>query len=162
MTNGTIMGNKTLFIVLIIIVLVILGFVSFRSPRAETPVPDGTVEEAQDTEEAADTDTPTGAGSYEPYAPEKLALANEGAVVLFFKASWCPTCRTLDTDIRTNLGEIPKGVTILDVNYDTETALKQKYGVTYQHTLVQVDAHGDMIAKWSGSSTLDALVAQVR
>ena len=101
-------------------------------------------------------------GSYETYAPEKLALANDGKVVLFFRASWCPTCRALDANIRANLGAIPAGVTILDVDYDNSTAMKQKYGVTYQHTLVQVDAAGNQISKWTGSPTLVALLGQVK
>jgi len=101
-------------------------------------------------------------GSYEAYAPEKLAKANTGDVVLFFRAAWCPTCKALDGDIRANLDRIPAGVTILDVNYDTETALKQKYGVTYQHTLVQVDADGNMITKWSGGLALSDLISKVQ
>ncbi len=99
-------------------------------------------------------------GSYEPYAAEKVANA-EGDVVLFFRATWCPTCRALDADIRSNAGSIPAGLTILDVNYDVETALKQKYGVTMQHTLVQVDAEGNLVKKWTGSPTLAALTEGV-
>lgn len=101
-------------------------------------------------------------GSYESYAAAKLSKANSGDVVLFFRASWCPTCKVLDADLRANSTNIPSGLTILDVNYDTETALKQKYGVTYQHTLVQVDAKGNMITKWSGGQTLASLVANVQ
>lgn len=99
-------------------------------------------------------------GSYELYIPEKLARADSGDVILFFKATWCPSCRALDADIKDNLGQIPSGVTILELNYDTETALKQKYGVTYQHTLVQVDADGTLIKKWDGSPSLSALLAE--
>ncbi|MBY0539374.1 thioredoxin family protein [Patescibacteria group bacterium] len=102
------------------------------------------------------------AGSYEAYAPEKLAKAQNGDVVLFFRAAWCPTCRALDADIRANLGAIPANVTILDVNYDDSTALKQKYGVTYQHTFVQVDANGNQIAKWTKSPTLASLVSNIK
>jgi len=101
-------------------------------------------------------------GSYETYSPEKLALAETGEVVLFFRASWCPTCRALDANIRANLGNIPKGVTILDVDYDNSTALKQKYAVTYQHTLVQVDAKGNQIAKWTNSPTLLELLSHIK
>jgi len=97
------------------------------------------------------------AGSYEVYDEAKLAMANEGDLVLFFKASWCPTCRALDADIKASLVDVHVGLTILDVNYDTETALKQKYGVTYQHTLVQVDAQGNLIKKWSGGLTLETI-----
>ena len=75
---------------------------------------------------------------------------------------WCPTCISVDKDIKANLSKIPSGLSILDVNYDNSTALKQKYGVTYQHTFVQVDKDGNLIKKWSGSPTLTALVAEVK
>ncbi|OGY31519.1 MAG: hypothetical protein A2805_01685 [Candidatus Andersenbacteria bacterium RIFCSPHIGHO2_01_FULL_46_36] len=101
-------------------------------------------------------------GPYIPYDSTKLSLADEGSVVLFFRAPWCPTCKALDADITANLNTIPGGVTILDVDYDTSTELKQKYGVTYQHTLVQVDAQGNMIKKWSGSPTLVDLLGQIQ
>lgn len=108
-------------------------------------------------------DTMMKAGSYEAYSSEKIALASSTHdVVLFFRASWCPTCRALDPDIKANLGKIPSSLSILDVDYDNSTALKQKYGVTYQHTFVQVDKDGNMIKKWSGSSTLSALITEVK
>src|SRR3989338_9330033 len=41
-------------------------------------------------------DVMTKAGSYETYAPEKVALASSSHdIVLFFRASWCPTCRAV-------------------------------------------------------------------
>lgn len=102
------------------------------------------------------------AGSYETYEASKLAMAKEGDVVLFFRASWCPTCRALDADIKKNLSAIPVGVTILDVDYDRYADLKKQYGVTTQHTLVQVDADGKEIAKWVGSATLAELAKNVK
>ena len=33
------------------------------------------------------------------------------------------------------------------VNYDTETSLKSRYGVTYQHTFVLIDGEGNAIQK---------------
>lgn len=101
-------------------------------------------------------------GSYEAYAASKLAMADTGDVVLFFRASWCPNCKVLHENIQANLSAIPAGLTILDVDYDNSAELKQKYGVTIQHTLVQVDANGSLIKKWSGSPTLASLVAQVQ
>ena len=101
-------------------------------------------------------------GSYEQYSPEKLAKANSGDVVLFFRASWCPKCKAVDSDIRADLSAIPSGLRILDVDYDNSSALKQKYGVTYQHTFVQVQADGTLIKKWSSSPTLAALVTEVQ
>jgi thiol-disulfide isomerase/thioredoxin len=101
-------------------------------------------------------------GSYEMYDATKLAMAKDGKVVLFFKASWCPTCRTLDADIKASLADIPAGVTILEVDYDKYGDLKQKYGVTMQHTLVQVDASGNQIMKWSGGNTLESVVDKLK
>lgn len=102
-------------------------------------------------------------GSYEAYSAEKVMMASSTHdVVLFFKASWCPTCIAVDKDIKANLGKIPSDLAILDVNYDNSSDLKKKYGVTYQHTFVQVDKDGNMIKKWSGSPNLSALVSQVK
>jgi thioredoxin 1 len=104
-----------------------------------------------------------GAGTYETYAPSKLAMATvEHKVVLFFHASWCPTCRALDADIKAHLESIPSSLTILDVDYDTSGELKKKYGVTMQHTIVEVDTQGNLIKKWIGSPSLAALVAEVK
>jgi thiol-disulfide isomerase/thioredoxin len=101
-------------------------------------------------------------GSYETYVANKVAAAaSKGDVVLFFRASWCPTCRALDADIRSHMDDIPAGLTILDVDYDNSGELKEKYGVTHQHTLVQVDAQGNLVKKWEQSPTLATLVAQV-
>jgi thiol-disulfide isomerase/thioredoxin len=110
----------------------------------------------------ADGDAMMSKGSYELYDASKLAMAKDGKVVLFFKASWCPTCRAIDADIKANLGAIPGGVTILEVDYDKSSDLKQKYGVTMQHTLVQVDASGNLIAKWSGGNTLAAVTEKIK
>ncbi len=101
-------------------------------------------------------------GVYELYAADKIARASSGPVVLFFRASWCPTCQAADKDIRANAATIPSGVVILDVDYDNSADLKKKYGVTYQHTFVQVDASGNQIAKWSGSRTLSEVVKNIK
>ena len=100
------------------------------------------------------------AGTYEVYSPEKIAWAKDKKVILFFKASWCPTCRSVDKDIKANLENIPSDVAILEVDYDNSQELKQKYGVTYQHTFVQVDENGGKLAKWSGSPTLSSLLKE--
>jgi thioredoxin 1 len=108
--------------------------------------------------ETASSAATTSPGQYIAYDSAKLVSAKTGKVVIFFAASWCPTCRALDKDITSNLSNIPPNVTLLKADYDKETALKQKYGVTYQHTLVQVDENGNLIKKWSGSPTLGELL----
>jgi len=113
-------------------------------------------------DDSKDMDSAMMKGSYEAYAPEKIARAETGDVVLFFHASWCPSCRVLGSDIEKNVASIPAGVTILKVDYDKEAELKKKYGVTYQHTLVQVAADGSMITKWSGGATLATVLEKIQ
>lgn len=100
-------------------------------------------------------------GVYTAYSASAITTAEKGKTVLFFHAGWCPTCRTADADIVKNVATIPAGVTILKVDYDAEVALKQKYGVTTQHTFVEVDSKGAMLQKWSGGD-LVGIVAKVK
>jgi thiol-disulfide isomerase/thioredoxin len=103
------------------------------------------------------------AGSYEEYDAAKLAaMGDDETKIISFHADWCPTCRSLSGDIEKNASEIPAGVTIFKANYDKETALRAKYGVTYQHTLVQVDSDGNMIKKWSGSPDLASVINSIQ
>lgn len=101
-------------------------------------------------------------GRYEPFAADKIKQATKGPVVLFFKASWCPTCKAVDADIRKNADSLPTGTVILEVDYDNSSELKKKYGVTYQHTFVQVDPSGALVTKWSGSPTLASLLTNIK
>ncbi len=124
---------------------------------------EGVMMNKTDTVVKQDAAMMTQAGSYESYEIPKIAMASATHdVVLFFKASWCPTCKAVDADIKAHLKDIPPSLTILDVNYDNSTELKKKYGVTYQHTFVQVDGQGKLIKKWSGSPTLASLVSEVK
>jgi thiol-disulfide isomerase/thioredoxin len=102
-----------------------------------------------------------GTGAYLAYSPEAVAASDADSIILSFSATWCPSCRTLDTNINENLSSIPAGVEIYKVDYDTNVALRQQYGVTTQHTMVQVDSNGTQIQKWSGGSTLDSLIARI-
>ncbi len=100
-------------------------------------------------------------GFYTDYDQAKLVNAKDGKVVLFFKANWCPTCQSVDKDITSNLGKIPADVSLLKVDYDNSNDLKKKYGVTYQHTFVEVNEKGEQIKKWSSSPTLNDILKQI-
>lgn len=114
--------------------------------------------------ESTDTETPTTTrGEYKTYSPD-TARAEQAAghkVVLFFHADWCPFCVEADKQFKAKLDQIPKGVTVLKTNYDTETALKKKYVVTYQHTFVQIDANGNLVSKWNGGD-VDSLTKYLK
>lgn len=82
------------------------------------------------------------------YAEQAASRAGT-KVVYFFHATWCPTCRATEEAIARD--GIPAGLTLVKVDFDRETDLRKKYGVTTQHTFVQVDASGAELAKWTGS-----------
>ncbi len=95
---------------------------------------------------------------YQDYDAQAVAQTS-GNKILFFHASWCSTCKALDQNIRA--GVIPADLTIFKVNYDTEKELVKKYGITYQHQLVQVDDAGNKLNKWYGSYTIQQLVDEL-
>jgi hypothetical protein len=59
------------------------------------------------------------------------------------------------------LDQIPSDLTIVVVDFDNATELRKLYGVTVQHTFVQIDASGEAIGKWSGSTTINEIVDQL-
>ena len=80
---------------------------------------------------------------------EARALAAVGPTVLFFNADWCPTCRAEMRRIEARLSELGN-ITVVVVDYDRNVKLRRKYGVTYQHTYVQIDDDGQKLALWNG------------
>lgn len=48
------------------------------------------------------------------------------------------------------MNTLPDNSVIFKVNYDTETALKKKYGITTQHTLVSIDSNMNLVDKSIG------------
>lgn len=95
-------------------------------------------------------------GTYVEYGPGVLEGSKATKRVLFFYASWCPNCKPADAEFRDRMSEIPAGATVIRVNYSdpstdqAEKDLATKYGVTYQHTFVQIDQDGNAVTKWNG------------
>jgi hypothetical protein len=94
---------------------------------------------------------------YADYVADPGAFAS-GDVVLFFNASWCSKCQETDANIGST--GLPDDFTLVRVDFDSETSLRQQYGVTLQHTFVQVDEAGEQLAKWNGSFTVDDIVSK--
>lgn len=98
-------------------------------------------------EENAATETDASYSDYEP-----SVLANGEMKVLFFYAAWCPICRAAEADVQAWYGAELPSINMYKVNYDTETALKSRFGVTYQHTFVLVDGEGNAVTTVQGPS----------
>ncbi|MCF1711876.1 thioredoxin domain-containing protein [Corynebacterium argentoratense] len=77
------------------------------------------------------------------------AMHHDGRTVLFFDASWCPDCQKLKNALSSEHDVIPADVTVVDVDYDSHNDLRKQYGVTMQHTFVEVDAQGNKVSSWS-------------
>ena len=160
--------NKTILAVFGVILFLGVGFYLYQSVLSGSDQADSgkTIDLAKSitpipTNESV-TDTKSGA-RYVPYTTSAFGAAAAGRRVLFFYASWCPTCRPADADFVANQNKFPTDLTVLRVNYndpDTdneEKELAKKYAVTYQHTFVQIDAKGEKVAVWNGGQSPELL-----
>jgi thioredoxin 1 len=156
--------NKSILIGMALAGVVLLGGAAyFFSQNSGSKQP----EAALKTDTASQTNKPADAiaesageamkkiGSYKEYSPETVTAEQQAGnkVVLFFHAPWCPFCKAADAAFKVSLDKIPAGVTVLKTDYDSNTELKKKYSVTYQHTFIQIDASGNMVSKWNGGDT---------
>jgi len=120
--------------------LAYLLFTRQTSAPPSTSNPPSTI--SNDLQEDRTTPPSEPAGTYTSYDPKKVA-STEGTKLLFFHAPWCPQCRALEASI--NAEGVPEGVTIFKVDYDSNEALRQQYGVTIQTTVVRIDDDGNKL-----------------
>lgn len=73
-----------------------------------------------------------------PYSAQALASAQkaEQPVAIQFHADWCPTCKAQDKVLQSLKAEPGLNVTLLVANYDTEKALKKRFNIRQQSTIV--------------------------
>lgn len=120
---------------------------------SEKSTVDTVTTEVDETPSASDAQVAE-VGIYQAYDPALVANSDAEHIILFFAASWCPSCRALDKDIVANQGAIPSGVEIYKVDYDTAIALKKQYGVTTQHSLIEIASDGTAKSNITHPATL--------
>ncbi len=158
------MNRRTLIIVLTIAALIIAAVAGYALTRPLLE-PAGTASNPQQTSppdsNTSGTSSEARNGAYVDYTPSAIGDST-GVTLLFFHASWCPSCRQIESEILDQ--GIPDDVTVIKVDYDSHQDLRQKYGVTIQTTFVKVDSSGNEIDKFvpyggdlSLSLVLDAL-----
>jgi thiol-disulfide isomerase/thioredoxin len=137
----------------------LLASCASAGPITKSTEPDSSMSE---TPSASETTTEA-AGNYMPY--ESFVTSgdkySDSKVVLFFNAVWCSTCQQARENIEASLGQIPKDLAIVVVDFDDSIELRKKYGVTVQHTFIEIDSAGEPLGKWSGSVTVDQIVEQL-
>ncbi len=94
--------------------------------------------------------------SYSPGCAERYAALGK-KTVLFFRAYWCGACADAAAHIADEAASGPADLVVIEVDYDDSAELKRRYGVTLQHTFVQVDRDGAELGQWMGFGTLGEL-----
>lgn len=162
-----------IFFAFLFIGVILVVFLSIRNTKKTFNLPESGINQTENTstsnqgtrEESVETLTGNSSanGMYLIHADNLIEQYSNQKRILFFYANWCPTCRPVDEEIESNLGNIPEGVVIIRVNYndsDTdkeEKELAAKYGITYQHTFVELDSDGNAVQTWNGGSLSDIL-----
>lgn len=143
--------SKKLIIIITFLAL-LAGGITY-SLIAKTPVgaPSSSVENPEKIKPDATAPSPlpdsqAANGRYIAYTPAALTETSNDTKVVFFHAPWCPQCRSIEKGIIAD--GVPAGFTILKADYDTNQALRKKYGVTLQTTFVKVDDRGEFIDKF--------------
>lgn len=104
--------------------------------------------EGEETREEPETRRPY----YIAYSAEAAAQARaEGRpIVYYFWAAWCPICRADEPIIKARIEGSGLPIAGFRVNYDTQSDLKARYKIPYQHTTVFLNAEGEEVARLSG------------
>jgi thiol-disulfide isomerase/thioredoxin len=160
------MSKKSVYIIIVIVLIVALSLLTYSffgnkdNSEGTTNVESSqsnklNTQESDSTQPASEV---TNSGKYITLSEfnNNQAQYESSKNVYFFHASWCPICRSIDHGL-TNESIVPEGVTIVKVDFDTNTELRKKYGVTTQYTFVQVDSNGNEIAQWSATSSEKAI-----
>ena len=152
--------NKNMMWIIGAVVLVVVGGLFFSNQQSKNT-------EQTKMEKKPVAMEKTANARYLVYSKDVYDAASDKRRVLYFYATWCPSCKKANEDFTANPNKIPEDVVVIRTNYndpDTdqeEKDLAKKYGITYQHTFVQVDLQGKEITKWNGGDT-DELLANIK
>lgn len=156
---------RTLSVILLVVAVFVVGWLAVKS-FASKGLPSARKQTLQDLSQFDandETALATSDSKYIEYTKNSLLENKDKRRVLFFYANWCPICRPADVEFQAHIRDIPSDVVLIRVNYnDDETdkdeeALAKKYGITYQHTFVQIDENGEVINRWNGGGIDDLL-----
>lgn len=144
--------------------IVLVGAGCVAAPQASLDLPSTPTETAPAAASPANERTPsapvpTGTlapTSKSPYyiaysdAEYRMAKAEGRPILLYFWASWCPICRNEEPKVKERVESSGVPIAGFRLNFDTEDALKQQFGINYQHTTVILNGKGEEVARFFG------------
>lgn len=152
-------------VLLTLVIVTVFGAGTYIYSQKQTYQPNSMMKKIVPGSETTEQET---IGSrYIPYSKVAYDATSGKRRVLYFYATWCPTCKQANEDFIANPNKIPEDMVVIRTNYndpDTdqeEKELAKKYGITYQHTFVQIDAEGKEITKWNGGK-IDELLTNIK
>lgn len=86
-------------------------------------------------------------------------IGENDTTVLFFHASWCPTCRSAEANLKASGTD---DLLVLKVDFDNSKELRSQYRVSDKHTFVQIDKDGLFVKRWSGSSNIESIKKNIK
>lgn len=151
------MGGKHMKFIIVLTIAALASFSLFAGGQDEGTSEQNSMENTMMKSDSMDT-----MALVEPFQDFKdgeqaMMLAESKPTVLFFYATWCPTCQAAVEDLRANVSALEE-INLLIVDYDNSDDLQMKYGITYQHTFVQIGPDGKEIAKWNGGASEEILM----
>ena len=159
------MSAQTKNIIIVFVIVFGFGGLSVYLNQSESSTETATATSENELVVAGGTDVSesdiSDAGSYQLYSEAAVAASTADKKILFFHATWCPSCKVTDADLKDSLADIPPNVAIFKTDYDTETALRQKHGVTLQHSYVLLDENGGTAKRWINSRLLEDILAEL-
>lgn len=154
------MGKRAL-LTIGVVVLASLGAFYFATQREKPASPSAKSQQVTEAPKSQD-ELPT-SGRYVEYTKAALDQNADKRRVLYFYATWCPTCQPADNKFMEDSDKIPEDAVLIRVNYNDpntdqeEKDLAKKYNVTYQHTFVQIDKDGKEETRWNGGQIEELL-----
>jgi len=148
----------TISAIIILIFLSIGVFVTFSNNNSpKTSNNSVMIEDDDENKNMEDSGVVMQESRYVQYSSEKFNSYSDKKRVYFFHAAWCPTCKVANEEFNADSNLIPEDVVLFKTDYDSEQALKKKFGITYQHTFVYVNEKGDEITKWNGGGVAELI-----
>ena len=96
---------------------------------------------------------------YKEYSEENLKNTKQENIVLFFHATWCPSCKAFEEKVLSE--NIPEDILILKVDFDKANDLRKKYNILTQTSFILIDSDWNLINRWIWSRNISDIIKKI-